>query len=152
MEESKMTDKKYRVDSPTAALGEIAKELYRKYGEEVFSVFTTVLREYGFNAGTKLRKKLVDKSFSERVLAWMEPGINAGVAEILERSNTSVKIKGSFCPLNLKGSGRVVCEHMMTIDEGLVSALADDRKIRLVIEKTLAQGDPYCMVTFSIED
>jgi hypothetical protein len=147
-----MTDKKYKVDNPTAAIGELAKELYKKYGEEVFPVLRPVLRDYGFNMGVRLRQKLADLSFSNRVIAWMEPGIKAGVAEILEKGDASVKIKGSFCPLNLRGSGRTVCENLMAIDEGLISALADDREIHLLIEKTLAQGDPYCMVTFSIKE
>lgn len=147
-----MADKKYGVDNPTAVLGVLAKELYGKYGEEVFSVFTPILREYGFNVGMKLKKKLAERSFSERVLVWMDPGIKAGVVEVMEKEDTLVKIKGSFCPLNLKGCGRILCKKLMSIDEGIVSALADDRKIHLVIEKTLAQGDPYCMVTFSIKE
>jgi hypothetical protein len=147
-----MAETKYRVDNPTTAIGVLATELYKKYGEEVFSVLRPVLRDYGFNVGVKLRKKLADASFSNRVVAWLEPGIKAGVVEIMEKGDARVTTKGTFCPLSLKGSGRAVCENLMAIDEGLVSALADGREIRLVIEKTMAQGDPYCLVTFSIKE
>lgn len=147
-----MTGKKYKVDNPTAAIGELAKELYKKYGEEVFSVLVPVLSDYGFNLGMKLQKKMADASFSNRVIAWLEPGIKAGVVEIMEKGDNFVKTKGTFCPLNLKNSGRPVCENLMAIDEGIVSALAGGRKVKYVIEKTMAQGDPYCLCTFIIKE
>lgn len=146
-----MAEKKYSVDNPTAAIGAMATELYKKYGEEVFPVFRPLLRDYGFNVGAKLRKKLADASFTNRVVAWLEPGIKAGMVEVLEKGDSFIKTKGLFCPLNLKDSGRSVCENLMAIDEGLVSALGDGRVVRVVIEKTMAQGDPCCVVTFHFD-
>lgn len=147
-----MSGKKRKVDNPTAVIGEMAKELYGKYGKEVFPVFTPVLMDYGLNVGARLKKKLADASFPDRIRIWLDAGIKAGLVEIVEQGDKFVKTKGLFCPLNLDGSGRIVCENLMKIDEGIVTALADGRKVSLAIEKTVAQGDPYCLVTFSINE
>lgn len=146
--EKSMSHKVYEIDNPTAVIGELAKAFCESYGEESLAVFVPICKRYGYNLGLKMRDNMEGLSFPDRVAAWLAPGIRAGVAEIIEGCDSRVKIKGSYCPLNLQGSKRIVCERLMSIDEGLVSALAE-KDISVTIEKTMAQGDQYCLVSFS---
>lgn len=144
-----MSAKAYNLDHPTAVIGELAKKFQEKYGEEALSVFRQVLREYGVHAGTRLRKKMADKNFADRVEAWLEPIIKRGRCEVVEKGPTHITIKGMVCPLNLEGSNQSLCDACMCIDRGLVSALAE-KEITLKIEKSMARGDDSCLVSFRI--
>jgi hypothetical protein len=144
-----MTAKAYKVDNPTAVIGELAKKFQEKYGEEALELFKPILREYGFNGGTRLRKKMADKGFADRVEGWLEPIIKTGLCEVIEKGPAHITIRGMACPLNLEGSNQALCDACMCIDEGLVSALAE-KDILLKIDKSMARGDDCCLVRFLI--
>jgi methionine aminopeptidase len=143
-----MSSKQCKLDNPTAVIGELAKRLQAKYGDEVLTVFGDVLKEYGYQSGLKLSKKMTNVSFPERITTWLEPFIKTGKSEVVEMKTDLVTMKGHDCPLNLEGSNRKLCEALMKIDVGLASALAG-KDIILKIEKSLACGDEHCLVTFS---
>ena len=140
--------KQCKLDNPTAVIGELAKRLQAEYGDEVLTVFGDVLEEYGYQSGLKLSRKMTNVSFPERITAWLESFIKTGKSEIVEMKADLVTMRGYECPLNLEGSNRKLCEALMKIDEGLVSALAE-KEVILKIEKSLACGDEHCLVTFS---
>jgi hypothetical protein len=144
-----MSAKNYKINNPTAVIGELAKKFQEKYGEEALAVFRPVLREYGFHAGSRLREKMSDKSFADRVEGWLEPIIKKGRCEVVEKGPTHVTVKGTACPLNLEGSNHALCDACMSIDIGLVSALAE-KEITLKIDKSMARGDECCLVRFLI--
>lgn len=144
-----MVAKTYEIDSPTAVIGELAKELQKKYGDEALEIIAPILRKYGLHSGRRLMKKLADKNFADRVEGWLEPIIRTGLCEVLEKGPEHVAIRGTDCPLNLEGTNRALCDACMCIDEGLVSALAG-KEITLRIERSMARGDDACMVRFSI--
>lgn len=144
-----MVAKAYKIDSPTAVIGELAKELQKKYGDEALAVMAPILREYGFQSGRRLLKKLADREFADRVEGWLDPIIKAGLCEVVEKGPTHVAIRGTDCPLNLGGTNRALCDACMCIDEGLVSALAE-KEITLSIERSMARGDDACAVRFAI--
>ena len=144
-----MTTKAYKIDNPTAVIGELAKQLQKKYGDEALALMVPILREYGFHSGTRLAKKLADRDFGGRVEAWLEPLTKAGLSEVVEKSPSHVAIRGTSCPLNLEGTSRALCDACMAIDQGLVSALAE-HEITLSIEKSMARGDDCCSVRFTI--
>ena len=143
-----MTSKQRKLDTLSAVIGELAKLLQAKYGDEVLSVFQDVLKEYGYQSGLKLSKKMTNLSFSDRITAWIEPFIKKGQSEFVEIEADFVTLKGHDCPLNLEGTNRELCESLMKLDEGLVSALAEN-EISMRIEKSRACGDEHCLVTFS---
>ena len=70
-----MSSKQCKLDNPTAVIGELAKRLQAKYGDEVLTVFGDVLKEYGYQSGLKLSKKMTNVSFPERITTWLEPFI-----------------------------------------------------------------------------
>jgi len=144
-----MADKEYKIDSLTAVIGELAKQMQKKYGDEALDVFTPILKEYGFHAGKRLTKKMVDRDFPDRVAGWLEPLISAGLSEVVERDQTHVTIRGTACPLNLEATNRALCDACMAIDQGLVSALAEN-EVTLSIEQSMARGDKSCVVHFSV--
>lgn len=144
-----MPGKSYEIDNPTAVIGELAKKFQEKYGEEALSIFNQVLKEYGHHAGRRLREKMVDKNFADRVEGWLEPIVKKGLCEVVEKSPSHVVVRGMDCPLNLESSNRSLCDACMSIDIGLVSALAE-KDITLVIDKSLARGDECCLVRFLI--
>lgn len=145
-----MCAKQYKLDNPTAVIGELARRLQARYGDEVLSVFRDVLGEYGRQSGAKLRKKMADMSYPERVIGWLEPFIRNNTAQIVDSKPGSVTVKAHDCPLNLEGSNEALCNSLMRLDEGLVSALAE-HNISLTIEKSLARSDEHCLVTFALK-
>ncbi len=144
-----MADKEYKIDNLTAVIGELAKQMQRKFGDEALEVFIPILKEYGLHAGNRLAKKMADRDFPDRVAGWLEPLIKAGFSEIVERDPAHVTIRGTACPLNLEGTNRALCDACMSIDQGLVSALAESQ-ITQRIEKSMARGDNSCLVHFSV--
>lgn len=144
-----MADKEYKIDSLTAVIGELAKQMQQKYGDEALAVFTPILQEYGRHAGKRMTKKMADRDFPDRVAGWLEPLVSSGLSEVVERNPTHVTIRGTACPLNLEGTNRALCDACMAIDQGLVSALAED-EITLTIEQSMARGDNSCVVHFTV--
>jgi hypothetical protein len=144
-----MPAKDYKLDNPTAVIGELAKKFQEKYGEEALSVFSPVLREYGFHAGRRLRKRMAEKNFADRVEGWLEPIIKNGLCEIVDKGPAHITVRGMDCPLNLEGSNQALCDACMSIDIGLVSALAE-KEITFRIDKSMARGDDCCLVSFLI--
>jgi hypothetical protein len=142
-----MSSKQYKLDNSTAVIGELAKRLYDKYGDEALSVFGDVLKEYGYQCGLKLNTNMKNVSFPERITTWLESFIKSGKAEVVEEKADLITMRGYDCPLNLEGSNKKLCESLMKIDEGLASALAE-KEIILKIDKSLACGDEHCLVTF----
>lgn len=142
-----MSAKAYKIDNPMAVIGELAKKMQEKYGDEALSVFSQVLQEYGFHAGIRLKNKMEQKGLADRVEAWLAPIIAAGLCEVVEKGTGRVTVKGWNCPLNLEGSNQGLCDACMSIDIGLVSALAE-QEIKLTVIKSMARGDAYCMVSF----
>jgi len=144
-----MPEKTYAIDSSLAAIGELAKELQKRYGDEPLSLLRPILREYGFHAGSRLRKNMEDKSFPDRVEAWMTPLIRKGLAGVVEKGPEHIRITGTDCPLNLEGTNRALCEACMGIDEGVIAALGGC-EVTLSIEKSLACGDECCQVLYGL--
>jgi len=144
-----MAAKTYKIDSPAAVIGELTKELHKKYGDEVLDVIAPILQEYGLHSGRRLMKKLAGRNFADRVEAWLEPIIRTGLCEVIEKGPAHVAIRGTDCPLNLEETSGALCDACMCIDEGLVSALAE-KEITLRIERSMARGDDACLVRFSI--
>jgi hypothetical protein len=144
-----MSAKHDKMDNPTAVIGALAKTLQNKYGEEALDLLRPILREYGFHGGDRLKKKMADKSFTDRVEGWLEPIIKTGLCVVVEKSEEHVTVRGLACPLNLEGSNQALCDACMSIDIGLVSALAE-KEITIKIDKSMARGDECCLVTFRI--
>jgi hypothetical protein len=145
-----MNSKHYKLDNLSAVIGELAKRLQIKYGNEALSIFREVLEDYGYQCGTKLRGKMLDLSFPDRVTGWLNSFFENGQAEVVEKKSDRVTVKGFKCPLNLEGSNRVLCEALTMLDVGLVRALAEE-DITLKIEKSLSCGDECCLATFALK-
>jgi predicted ArsR family transcriptional regulator len=143
-----MSSKPYKLDNPIAVVGELAKRLHARYGDDVLPIFSEVMKEYGYHSGTKLAKRMPGLSFPDRVAGWLESLIRSGEADIVQKDDKRVVVKGHNCPLNLEGDNRTICEALMRFDTGLVGALADS-PVALKIEKSLARGDDFCLVSFS---
>ena len=143
-----MAAKTYKIDSATAVIGELAKELQKKFGDQALEIMAPILREYGLHSGRRLLKKLAERDFAGRVAGWLEPVIAAGLCEVVEKGPAHVAIRGTDCPLNLEGSNGALCNTCMCIDEGLVSALGE-KEVTLRIERSMARGDNACLVRFS---
>ncbi len=144
-----MRDATKKLDNPMAVIGALAKAMYESYGDEVLPVFESVLREYGYQRGLALRRKLDDKNFVDRIEAWMAPAFEAGGGKTVEKTLNSITVKGSACPFNLHGCGRDLCIALMGFDQGFASALAD-HEVTLEIATSLAGGDEDCLVTWSV--
>lgn len=144
-----MADQEHKIDSLTAVIGELAKQMQKKYGDEALDLFVPILKEYGSHAGKRLTKKMADRDFPARVAGWLEPLIKSGLSEVVEGDPAHVAIRGRACPLNLEGTNRALCDACMAIDQGLVSALAEN-EITLRIEQSMARGDNSCLVHFSV--
>jgi len=142
-----MHSKPNRLDNPVAVVGELAKRLHARYGDDILPVFSDVLREYGYHIGVKLAKGMAGLSFAERVIRWLDMFLRTGQAVIVRQDDRGVVVKGYHCPFNLEAGDRALCKALMAIDAGLVSALAEGDS-DLLIEKSLVNGDDCCLISF----
>jgi len=136
-----------RLDNPVAVVGELAKRLHARYGDDILPVFSEVLREYGHHIGVKLAKGMAGLDFTERVIRWLDMFLRTGQAVIVRQDDLGVVVKGYHCPFNLEAGDRTLCKALMAIDAGLIGALAEGDS-DLVIEKSLVEGDDCCLISF----
>jgi len=142
-----MNSKANRLDNPVAVVGELAKRLHVRYGDDILPIFSEVLREYGYHIGAKLAKGMTGLIFTERVIRWLDMFLRTGQAVIVRQDDRSVVVKGYHCPFNLDAGDRTLCEALMAIDSGLIRALAEGDS-ELIIEKSLVNGDDCCLISF----
>ena len=145
-----MPKQEYTIDNVMAAVGALAREVQHRYGDEALTLFEPVMKKYGFHSGTRLQKKLGDIPFPDRIVAWLEQIIRAGLCEIIAQNSSSVTLKGYYYPLCLEGGGRTLCDRLMSFDKGFVTGLAG-QDAHVTVYSTRAQGDSCCHVKFSLE-
>ena len=142
-----MNSKSGKLDNPVAVVGELAKRLHARYGDDILPVFSEVLTEYGYHIGVKLAKGMAGLSFTERVIRWLDMFLRTGEAVIVRQDDRGVVIAGYRCPFNLEAGDRALCRALMAIDTGLIGALAEGGS-ELIIEKSLVNGDGCCLISF----
>jgi predicted hydrocarbon binding protein len=145
-----MPEREHTIDNAMAAVGALARELQRRYGDDALTLFEPIMREYGLHSGTRLRKKLGDIPFPERIVAWLEQSIKEGLCEIIAKNSSSVTLKSYYCPLGLDKGGRTLCDRLMSFDKGFITGLAG-QDAHVTVYSTRAQGDSCCHVKFSLE-
>lgn len=143
--------KEVEVNTARDALALLSRMIYKKYGDEVLPLIGEVCRRLGRSIGNQMRKKLNSFDLKSVGSAFLEDAKRReSPVTLLELSEKIIRVKGERCGLGLAGAGRPICQAMMNMDIGLFEA-ATGREIDLSILKTVAAGDEYCDVAFTLK-
>jgi len=144
--------KEVKVNTARDALALLSRMVYTKYGEEVLPLIGEVCRKLGKTIGNQMRKDLSSFDLKSVGNAFLEGARRRkSPVTLLELTEKRIRIKGEQCGLGLAGAGRPICEAMMNMDIGIFEE-ATGEEIVLSILKTVAAGDGYCDVMFTLKN
>ena len=141
------------VMTPRQALGLLYKLAYRKFGKDTLPIIEEVCFKLGIADGQRIKKGMPNLSFKTAQERFLHNARKKGIdTEIIELTETKrhTKFYGP-CILRLENSSRELCEAAMALDKGMFET-AIGAKLNLKILKTLAAGDPYCEVLWTLSD
>ena len=136
--------------NPIEAQGMLIKAFYEKFGKEAVSIIKDVLKKQGCSLGLKIKAKLPDNRLSTIASAFSK-SYNPNEVNVIELNNERFQIQGTKCPFGLENTSRELCEAVMEIDAEYFRT-AVDKKIKLKIIKTVAEGDSFCDTIYELKD
>ena len=143
-------NEQFEVNTARDALSLLTFKMYDKFGKEVLSEIEDVWYKLGLSVGKKMKKSLSENGLVAVGQFFVDSGRKRGTKiDILELTDQKFHIKGYSCALGLKGKGRELCKAAMGCDRGIFEA-AIGRKVKLKIDKTVADNDDFCEVVIEI--
>ena len=141
------------ITTPREALGLLCKLVYGKFGKNTLPLIEEVCFKLGIADGERLKKGLSSLRFKVAHERFLENARKKGIeTEIIEFTEAKRHARFSGpCILRLENSSRELCEAAMALDKGMFET-AIGAKLNLKILKTLAAGDPYCEVLWTLSD
>lgn len=132
--------------------GKLCVSLYEKFGDSVLMIFSQVYGEYGYELGSGLKKKWNPASFEEAGNAFFKMCNDAGLPSSVNFQDNVARWEGHKCPFDLENTDKKVCQALMAMDLELMQALVgtENGKISMVINKSLAAGDPICQGSYTL--
>jgi len=139
------------LSDPNYALGVLCSEFYERFGEKATEIISRICYQRGLALGKGLSKK-GEKSFENAIKTFVAASEKTKTPAklIFLEKNRSI-FQGNACPLGLKGRGRILCEMMMVLDQGIIEE-ASGHKVKFKVNQTLAAGDPYCEALFEVDE
>lgn len=132
-------------------LGVLCSEFYNRYGEETAEILMRICHQRGLALGRGLDKK-GEKSFENAIKSFVAASEKTKTpAKLVSLEKHRAVFQGNGCPLGLNDRGRMMCEMMMTLDQGIIEE-ASGQKVKFKVIKTLAAGDPYCEALFELDE
>ena len=142
--------KQLEVNTVRDALSLLTIKMYTKFGKEVLPEIEDVWYRLGLSIGKKMKKSLPENGLAAVGQFFVDAGRKRGTKiDILELTDQKFHIKGYSCALGLKGKGRELCKAAMGCDQGIFEA-AVGRKVKLKIDKTVAENDDFCEVVIEV--
>ena len=145
----KEIDTKNLPKNPIEAQGMLIKSCYEKFGRDVLPIIKEVCKKQGCSLGLKIKKKLPNNSLST-VAAAFSKSFDTNNVKIIEISDDKFQIQGTKCPFRLENTSRELCEAVMEIDGEYFRTAVDD-KVKMIIIKTVAEGDSYCDTLYELK-
>jgi hypothetical protein len=135
---------------PNHAFGAVCAAMIDRFGEEAETIVTDLCVQRGLALGEKLASTMSERSFRAGVEAFVAASRKGrAVAELVSMTSNRAAIRGNRCPLGLEGKGLSVCKAMMAVDTRILQ-VACGREIRVTVEKSVANGDDYCLAVFEL--
>lgn len=132
-------------------MGALSRAFYEKYGNEALPIITEVAAEGGVQQAEIMQKMTPVKGLKDIGEMLKLMGATMGMeVEIIELSDDTLHFKGTECLLGIDGTGKGLCEAMMSSDKNMMSTLLG-REVDMKILKSVAAGDKECEVIFSTE-
>ena len=127
--------------------GKLCVALYEKAGDEGLQIIEQIYGRYGYEVGLGLRKKWNPQDFSEASRQFEKMTNEAGLPSKVEIKGREACWTSYRCPLGLQNTYRQVCEAVMAMDREIFRALLglEKGKIEIEIQKTVADGDDFCL-------
>jgi len=131
-------------------LGALCSEFLEQFEEKAEEIISLICHQRGLALGKMLAVNQENKSFENAIKAFVAASERSNApAKLISLDKNRAALQGTVCPLGLKGRGRKICKTMMPMDQGILEE-ASGKKIKFMINKTVAAGDEYCEVTFEV--
>ena len=136
-------------NNPIEAQGLLIKAFYGKFGKDTLPLIRKICRIQGHALGLKIRKKLPNNKLTTVAQAFSK-SFDQRYVRTISLSDNKFHIQGTKCPFNLENTSRELCEAVMEIDHEYFRT-AVSNKIKLKIDKTVAEGAPYCDTIYELD-
>lgn len=131
--------------------GALSKGFYEKYQKEALPIITNVMSRGGEEAGKVMGQSLPEKNMNAVANSFrMMGGLMGGMMEVVASSDNSFHLKMARCPYGLEGTGKELCEALMSADVNMLSS-ALGKPVDMNITKSVAVGDKACEVIFTMK-
>lgn len=131
-------------------LGVVCSAFLEKFGEKSKDIIARTCHQRGMAIGKLLEAKLKKKSFENAVHAFVNASKKGDApAKLISLTSEKAVLQGTACPLGLNNRGRLICETMMAVDQGILER-ASKKHLTYTVKKTVAEGDDYCEVIFEV--
>jgi predicted hydrocarbon binding protein len=139
-------EEKFRMVVPALYenVGRIAKAVDKKFSAEGRNLLRQVMDERGSEMGEMMKPLSPGEDFKSVGTFYSAAIRMFGVENDVEVKEDEVIVKVPMCPYGLEGTSRELCEAMMTFDSNAVGTVGP--KVSLEIVKSLAAGDPQCVL------
>lgn len=129
-------------------VGGLCKAIYERYGEEGLEIIRGVTGKFGAIQAQSLKRQ----SNSLKGAADVQASTVADVGMKLSVTATENEVVTIVdkCPFDLDNTCRELCDAFMDFDRALWSGI--DPRAELDIQKTVAVGDPQCVIIAKIKD
>jgi predicted hydrocarbon binding protein len=132
-------------------LGDLSAAFYKKYGKDALPIISAVATKYGEPNAKLVQQMMPIKNMKDVAEMYkMMFGMIGEKFDVVKVSDDMLHFKVSTCPLCLEGTSKELCEAVMQTDKKMVSTLLG-HPVNIGIMKTIAAGDKYCEVTFSVK-
>ena len=131
-------------------LGDFAKAFYKKCGVDSLEVMRKAMDKQGKRMAGPMKAMCPGEDPVTVAKFFVQAINNFGLPlEIIEEKENEARIKVPYCVHHLENTSRELCEAMMGADRRMIKTLCP--KGKLVIEKTVAEGHPYCELVVKYE-
>ena len=130
-------------------MGDLCKAFYNKNGKEAIPIITEVMSKSGVREAEIIQKMMPVKDMKDvgELFKMVDQMMEMGM-EVIEISENVVHYKQPTCVMGLGGTGKELCEAVMTTDTKMMSTLLG-QEMETKIIKSIAAGDKECEVIFS---
>ena len=130
--------------------GALCKATHQRNPEQGLETIRNVSSEFGNMFGGVLKKRNPSAPLKTLVEAQDDTCRKIGWKVTLKGGDDEIEVTAETCPFGLENTSKELCDAVMDFDRNMWQTL--DPKLSLYIDKTVAIGDPRCLIRVRRED